>query len=150
MCDSRKLEHKINSSFTPPAHIRADNRTSRAEAMKFREFEHDVLPRILIPLLGGLFVLCAIHTGARAAAPASAPKSFIVSAADGYGVNECIKTGDECARIVADAWCEAHGYGAAKAFGRADDVTGAIEKTAVRETPAKAISEDDIFILCNE
>jgi hypothetical protein len=119
--------------------------------MKFREFEHDVLPRVLIPLLGGLFVLSAIHSGVRAApAPASAPKSIIVSAADGYGVNECIKTGDECARIVADAWCEAHGHGAAKAFGRADDVTGAIEKTAVRETPAKAISEDDVFILCNE
>lgn len=118
--------------------------------MKFREFEHDVLPRILIPFLGGLFVLCAIHTGARAAAPSSAPKSFIVSAADGYGVNECIKTGDECAKIVADAWCEAHGNGAAKAFGRADDVTGAIEKTTVRETPTKPISEDDVFILCND
>ncbi|MCW2283420.1 hypothetical protein M2323_001166 [Rhodoblastus acidophilus] len=116
--------------------------------MKFREFEHDVLPRVLIPLLGGLFVLCAIHSGARAAAPA--PKSFIVSAADGYGVTECIKTGDECAKIVADAWCEAHGNGAAKAFGRADDVTGAIEKATVRETPAKAISEDDVFILCGE
>jgi len=117
--------------------------------MKFREFEHDVLPRILIPLLGGMFVLCAIHSGARAA-PSSAPKSFIVSAADGYGVNECIKTGDECAKIVADAWCEAHGHGAAKAFGRADDITGAIQKTAARETPSKTVGEDDVFISCGD
>ena len=117
--------------------------------MKFREFEHDVLPRILIPLLGGLFVLCTIHSGVRAA-PAPVLSNFIVSAADGYGVNECIKSGQECAKIVADAWCEAHGHGAAKAFGRADDVTGAIQKTAIRDTPAKTIGEDDVFISCGE
>jgi hypothetical protein len=118
--------------------------------MKFREFEHDILPRILIPLLGGLFALCALHSGARAAATDKGPNSFIVSAADGYGVNECIKTGADCARIVADAWCEAHGRSAAKAFGRADDITGAIRKVAVHETPSKAYGEDDIFISCGD
>jgi hypothetical protein len=117
--------------------------------MKFREFEHDILPRILIPLLGGLFVVCALHTGARAAADKGAA-SFIVSAADGYGVNDCIKTGADCAKIVADAWCEAHGRGAAKAFGPAGDITGAIQQTAVKDTPSLKIGEDDVFISCGE
>ena len=117
--------------------------------MKFREFEHDVLPRILIPLLGGLFVVCALHSGARAAVTDKA-NSFIVSAADGYGVNECIKNRSDCAKIVADAWCEAHGHSGAQAFGRADDVTGAIQTTAVRETPSKTIGEDDVFISCGD
>ncbi|MBB4200782.1 hypothetical protein CCR94_02050 [Rhodoblastus sphagnicola] len=115
--------------------------------MKFREFEHDVLPRILIPLLGGLFVVCALHSTARAT-PTDRADSFIVSAADGYGVNECIKDRADCAKIVADAWCEAHGHSGAKSFGRADDVTGAIQKTAIRETPSKVISENDVFISC--
>ncbi|MCW2317692.1 hypothetical protein M2322_003256 [Rhodoblastus acidophilus] len=118
--------------------------------MKFREFEHDVLPRILIPLLGGLFVLTALHHGARAAPTGKGANSFIVSAADGYGVNECIKNGAECAKIVADAWCEAHGSGVAKTFGRAEDITGAIRNTAVRETPAQVIGEDDVFISCGD
>jgi hypothetical protein len=113
--------------------------------MKFREFEHDVLPRILIPLLGGLFVLCALHSGARAAPAAN---SFVVSAADGYGVNECIKNGAECAKIVADAWCEAHGRGAAQAYGRADDTTASIQKTSAKD--AKTFGPDDVFISCGE
>ena len=32
--------------------------------------------------------------------------------------------------MVADAWCEAHGHGVAVAFGRADDVTGAVKADA--------------------
>jgi hypothetical protein len=90
-----------------------------------------------------------LHSGARAGV-ADTGASFIVSAADGYGVNECIQTGADCGRIVADAWCEAHGHAAAKAFGRADDITGAIQKAAVRETPSRTIGEDDVFISCGE
>ena len=118
--------------------------------MKFREFEHNILPHVLIPLLGGLFVLCMLHSGARAELSEKGPNSFIVSAADGYGVNECIKTGEDCAKIVADAWCEAHGHASAKAYGRAEDVTGAIQKAAVREISSRPIGEDDVFISCGE
>lgn len=102
--------------------------------MKFSEFEHQFLPHVLIPLLGGLFVLGALHSAARAdtAAPAPAAQSFIVSAADGYGVNDCIKSGEDCAKIVADAWCEAHGHGAARNFGPVGDVTASIRPVAVK------------------
>jgi hypothetical protein len=51
---------------------------------------------------------------------------FIIAASDGYGVEDCLAEGGECGRVVADAWCEAHGHGAAIAFGPADDVTDAI------------------------
>jgi hypothetical protein len=119
--------------------------------MKFREFEHQILPHVLIPLLGGLFVLCMLHSGARASErDLKVPDSFIVSTADGYGVNDCIKTGAECAKIVADAWCEAHGHAAATAYGPASDVTGSIQKAAMRDAPAQSISENDVFIICGE
>jgi hypothetical protein len=120
--------------------------------MKFSQFEHEFLPHVLIPLIGGLFVLAAMHSAARAeTGPSrSGGASFIVSAADGYGVNDCIKSHDDCAKIVADAWCEAHGLSSAKAYGAAGDVTGAIEKASTRPAPAKVIGEDDVFISCGE
>ncbi len=82
--------------------------------MKFIQFEHEMLPRILLPLLGGLFALAALQSAARAEPARAGGASFVVSAADGYGVNECIKSGDDCARIVADGLVrEAHGLGGA-------------------------------------
>jgi hypothetical protein len=53
-------------------------------------------------------------------------RTFIIAAAEGYGVEDCLAEGGDCGRVVADAWCEAHGHGAAISFGIADDVTGAI------------------------
>jgi hypothetical protein len=119
--------------------------------MKFSEFEHQFLPRLLLPLLGGLFVLAVAQTAARSEpSPASGPQSFVVSSADGYGVNECIKTGDDCAKIVADAWCEAHGHGQARAFGPASDSTASIDRVSTKAAPRLAIGEDDVFISCGE
>ena len=118
--------------------------------MKFSEFEHDFLPHILIPLIGGLFVFGALHTAARAET-APIAKSFIVSASDGYGVNDCIKSNDDCAKIVADAWCEAHGHGPAQKFGPAGDITGAIRNISEkRGEPVKPVGDNDVFISCAE
>jgi len=120
--------------------------------MKFIRFEHEMLPRILLPLLGGLFVLAALQSAARAEpTPTRAGgASFVVSAADGYGVNDCIKSGDDCAKIVADAWCEAHGLGSAQMYGPASDITGAISKTSVKAAAVKPVREDDVYISCGE
>ena len=38
-----------------------------------------------------------------------------------------------CGRVIADAWCEAHGYGRSLAYGRADDVTGAVLASTTRD-----------------
>ena len=47
--------------------------------------------------------------------------TFIIAATAGYGVEDCLGEGGECGRVVADAWCEAHGRGAALKFGRSED-----------------------------
>jgi hypothetical protein len=117
--------------------------------MKFNQFEHQILPHILAPLLAGLFVVAVAQHAARAdTATTLGPKSYVVSTADGYGVNDCIKTGEDCARIVADAWCSAHGHANAMSFGRAGDITGATS----RPTPValRSLREDDVFITCGE
>ena len=55
--------------------------------------------------------------------------TFLVPASDGYGVGNCLAAGGECGQLVADAWCESHGFARAASFGPtfAEDVTGAVE-----------------------
>jgi hypothetical protein len=69
------------------------------------------------------------------AAPAGAPSTegtYLIPANDGYGVADCIATGHSCGKIVADAWCQSHGYRAALSFGVADraDFTGSTPRNA--------------------
>lgn len=116
--------------------------------MKFIQFEHEILPRILLPLLGGLFVLAAVQGAARAESSQPAG-GYIVSVADGYGVNDCIRSGEDCAKIVADAWCGAHGHGDARAYGPASDITASVVRTSGGVSVApKKLGDDDVFISC--
>jgi hypothetical protein len=49
---------------------------------------------------------------------AAQASTFLISSTVGYGVEDCLGEGGECGRVVADAWCEAHGRGAALDFGQ--------------------------------
>jgi hypothetical protein len=86
--------------------------------------KHDtsLWPRLLAPVLFGLLA-STLQTGEAKAAPVA---SYVVSDQDGYGVMECLARKSECGKIVADAWCESHGHGPARAYGPAEDVTAAI------------------------
>jgi hypothetical protein len=56
--------------------------------------------------------------------------TFLIPASDGYGVADCLTGANECGRVVANAWCEAHGFSRAETFGHAvEDVTGSTEAT---------------------
>lgn len=63
----------------------------------------------------------------------STEATFIVPAADGYGVAECLVTGHTCGQAVADTWCEAQGYARAVSFRQTtpDEVTGSVQKVSV-------------------
>ena len=100
---------------------------------KFRPF--------LIPML----VCLTLASAGIGRAQEGAGHAFIISAAAGYGVEDCLGEGGECGRVVADAWCEAHGHGAAISFGRAEDVTGSI---AIAQAGAKA--DTPYVITCGE
>lgn len=77
-------------------------------------------PRLLASVLFGVL---ALPNGAAQAAPVS---TYVVSDQDGYGVMECLAQKSDCGKVVADAWCESHGHGPARAYGPAEDVTAAI------------------------
>jgi hypothetical protein len=65
---------------------------------------------------------------------AGADAIFLVPANDGYGVGNCLASGGDCGQLVADAWCEAHGFARAASFGptSAEDVTGALDPVSDR------------------
>jgi len=93
------------------------------------------LRRILPPI--SFFVLAsAISLSATHVAHAAEGSTFIIAASEGYGVEDCLAERGECGRVVADAWCEAHGHGASISYGLADDVTGAIQNAATHATGA--------------
>jgi hypothetical protein len=88
------------------------------------------------PVILPYFLIVALSASYAARGQAAeAGNSFVVVTADGYGVEDCLAEGGECGRVVADAWCEAHGQGAAISFGRADDITGAIPTKIAAEKP---------------
>ena len=51
---------------------------------------------------------------------------LVIPASDGYGFDDCLAGNRPCGRVIADAWCEAHGMAASVSFGRSDDVTASI------------------------
>ena len=68
-------------------------------------------------LVSGLATVVACIGAGRALADGQT-NTFVIAAAQGYGVEDCLAEGGECGRAVADAWCAAEGRGPAVDFGR--------------------------------
>ena len=74
-------------------------------------------------------LLVALAASGPRAASADERSTYVIAAASGYGVEDCLGEGGECGQVVADAWCEAHGRGAAVKFGLSDSpVSGAASR----------------------
>jgi hypothetical protein len=86
--------------------------------------------RFGLPLAG--LLLCLLHASQSYCTEA---RTFYIAEANGYGVEDCLGEDGECGKIVANAWCEAFGRGAALKFGRSEDNTEAPSETStgVRE-----------------
>jgi hypothetical protein len=57
---------------------------------------------------------------------------IIANLADGYGVDDCLASGAECGKAVANSYCHSHDYTQAVSFRNVDrgDITGAIPANA--------------------
>lgn len=92
----------------------------------------------LAPLLAlGASALLVLGMMANAAAQ-SLPHGVYVIPAGGYSVDECVAKSTDCGRVVANAWCEANGHGAARAFGVASDVTFSAD-ARIKSPPPDAV-----------
>jgi hypothetical protein len=72
----------------------------------------------------------------------STEASFLVPAADGYGVAECLISNQACGQVVANTWCEAQGYTRAISFRQVDaeEMTGSIQKVSMNTSEHRPIS----------
>ncbi len=104
------------------------------------ELDYRRLLRFLLSVLAALLVLAASYRAVWAAG-----HSFILPAASGYGVSDCLGKEQGCSEVVASAWCEAHGYSAPLAYGRAEDITAAIPGAQ----PVK-LDRNDFVVTCGE
>ena len=73
-------------------------------------------------LAAALIVLSA----SRLPSQAETNHMLVIPASDGYGFDDCLAANKACGRVIADAWCEAHGMAVSISFGRADDITASI------------------------
>jgi hypothetical protein len=103
--------------------------------------------RRTVAILGFLAIVAActvsflvLPNGASRAATKSA--TFFIPASDGYGVADCLTSGDECGKVIAAAWCEAQGFARADGFGPSypEDTTGTVETDRPAEPRPIAIT----------
>jgi hypothetical protein len=73
--------------------------------------------------------------GALSAARAEDGHEYVVAANDGYGLEDCLAAGNECGRVVADAWCEANGHGHALAYGPRSSIDGRPRQVSTADDP---------------
>jgi hypothetical protein len=96
--------------------------------------------RVVLSILASLFVIASLQRSARA----EDSHVIIIPANDGYGIQDCLMQSKGCGEMVATAWCQSKGYSSPIAFGRAEDITGAIAGTK------EAQPDTDAFIVkCN-
>ena len=135
-CMQRSFHTYVRALFMP---LRDD--TSR---VKFSE----VYMRRAYAMLGlgtTLFVAAASLTLLSDGTQASSTEAtFMVPAADGYGVAECLISSQACGQVVADTWCEAQGYTKAVSFRQTapDELTGSVQKASL------SVKEPPIAITC--
>ncbi|WP_134497773.1 hypothetical protein [Microvirga pakistanensis] len=72
----------------------------------------------------------------------STEATFLVPAADGYGVAECLISNQSCGQVVANTWCESQGYARATSFRQiqATEITGSIQKASVTDDELRPVS----------
>ena len=69
-----------------------------------------------------------------------APATFVVPANDGYGVAGCLLNGGDCGTIVANAWCEAHGYRRSTSFGLSADAVASTASVRVSDEADRPVT----------
>ncbi|HRJ70114.1 MAG TPA: hypothetical protein PK812_10945 [Beijerinckiaceae bacterium] len=81
---------------------------------------------------------------AQSASSQPKQKEFVIRNDDGYGTSDCLSKASACGKIVADAWCEAKGFGKAVAF-------RPVEPTEITNSTGRSSPVADAFLIsCSE
>jgi hypothetical protein len=75
---------------------------------------------------------CVLLIAATAAAAAESRVFIVANQADGYGVDQCLASGDKCGAPAAHSYCQSRDFALASSYRRVDpdEITGSVPKTA--------------------
>jgi hypothetical protein len=70
--------------------------------------------------------------------------------ADGYGVDRCLATGEQCGNVVATSYCQSQSFAKAQSFRKVDrdEITGAVP-TSGRSACAGGSCDSFVAITCS-
>jgi hypothetical protein len=77
-------------------------------------------------------VLTSVFMVSATAASAETRVFIVANEADGYGVDQCLATGDKCGASAARSYCQSRDFAQASSYRRVDpdEITGSVPKTA--------------------
>jgi hypothetical protein len=133
-CKKRLFTNPVRALFTG---FRDD--TARIQSMRFFMRRAYAVLGLGTAVFFTAASLTLLSNGTQAS---STEATFLVPAADGYGVAECLISNQSCGQVVADTWCEAQGYTRAVSFRQvqAVEMTGSIQAASIKEGELRPIS----------
>src|SRR5262249_13754420 len=65
----------------------------------------------------------------------------VIVAGDGYGVSECLMSGDACGSLVAEGWCKSNGFSRLISYrkARSEDITDTIGTLVTDEKSGESV-----------
>ena len=90
------------------------------------------------------FAGAALVLSIASSAQAQESANYTISDNDAYGIADCMHSGSDCGRVMADSWCEAHGHVHALAYGSGQDVTGSLASAGT----VIQVASRDVVIRC--
>jgi hypothetical protein len=135
-CKKRTFTIHVRALFTP----KRDNE-ARLKSVRFSMRRAFAMLGLGTAVFFAAASLTLLPNGTQAS---SAEATFMVPAADGYGIAECLISNRACGQVVADTWCEAQGYTKAVSFRQItpDEATGSVQKVSL------ASQEPPVAITC--
>jgi hypothetical protein len=75
-------------------------------------------------------VLACVFVALGSAASADSRIFIIANQADGYGIDQCLATGEKCGAHAARSYCQSHDFAQATSYRRVDpdEITGSVPK----------------------
>jgi hypothetical protein len=94
------------------------------------------LPALLVcrSISAGLFIAASLFITLASSASADTRIFIIANQSDGYGIDQCLATGEKCGASAARSYCQSRDFAQATAYRRVDrdEITGAVPRSADR------------------
>jgi hypothetical protein len=96
------------------------------------------------------YLLASAFVTITSAAIADTRVFIVANQPDGYGIDQCLSSGERCGAPAARAYCEARDFKTASAFRRVDpeEVTGAIPASTEAKCSGRACANEYVAITC--